>query len=110
MNSFPLREAVVTAIAPHNNLSSPLQHPSAHHSVHPGVSGIGGVGSHHSQMLMYNTIDSLRSANHSADDGESELMGGEVGDDSGGNGVADDVADIAVGGGEAPACRAEISR
>ena len=27
-----------------------------------------------------------------------------------GNNTGDDVADIAVGGGEAPACRAEISR
>ena len=99
----------MTAIAPHNNLSSPMQHPSAHHSAHPGMSGVGSVSGHHSQLLMYNTLESLRSANHSGDDGESELMGGEGGEE-GGNGVADDVADIAVGGGEAPACRAEISR
>jgi len=66
-----VREAVVAAIAPHNNLASPVQ---------PGDTA---------NLLTFNTLDSSRS-NVTSEGHE-------------------DVADIAVGGGEAPACRGEMN-
>ena len=67
-----VRETVVAAIAPHNNLASP-------------------VNSTDNNLLTFNTLDSSRS-NVTSDDH-----------------LQDDIGDIAMGGGEAPACRGEMS-
>ena len=71
-----VREAVVAAIAPHNNVTTP-----AHQGGQPPSGGI-------SQL---NTLESALSV--------------ETGEDP----SSADVVDIAVGGGEAPACRGEVS-
>jgi E3 ubiquitin-protein ligase HERC2 len=107
------REAVVAAIAPHNNVASPSQQLAAGGgSANNGRNSGGGTSqragtedqqqphghqSHHQHgyVTAYNTLDSaLSTATTSSSVGEQEAGG--------------DVVDIAVGGGEAPACRAEV--
>ena len=102
------REAVVAAIAPHNNVASPSNqvpggnnnngrsNSSNNHDL-GGTLGENRLQNPYVATTAYNTLDSAMSTTSSS-------VGG-----GGHRGGPADVVDIALGGGEAPACRAEVA-